>query len=103
VNRVEYTLEAELDILEAARWYEAQRPELSKEFLDAVAQSEQLVRSNPNSYQVAALDVRRALVKRFPYGPFFVLRGDRIVILACFHAKRDPKTWINRRFSSEIV
>ena len=40
--------------------------------------------------------IRRALLRRFPYGIFYTLEEDVIVILACFHTKRDPKTMRNR-------
>jgi len=35
--------------------------------------------------------VRRALLRRFPYGIFYLVEGDAIPVLACFHGKRDPK------------
>jgi plasmid stabilization system protein ParE len=41
-------------------------------------------------------DVRRALVRTFPYSVFCPIRGGRVVVLAVFHNKRDPKTWQSR-------
>jgi plasmid stabilization system protein ParE len=40
--------------------------------------------------------VRRGLVRRFPYGVFYVVTDDAIVILAVFHASRDPAGWRSR-------
>jgi hypothetical protein len=40
---------------------------------------------------------RRALIpRRFPYGLFYRVYGDTIVIVACLHAKRDPRQWQRR-------
>lgn len=41
-------------------------------------------------------DIRRARLKRFPYGLFFRLVDDDIFVIACFHANRDPKVWRER-------
>lgn len=40
--------------------------------------------------------VRRVLIRRFPYGVMYVVEEDVITIIACFHAKRDPKQWQDR-------
>jgi plasmid stabilization system protein ParE len=41
-------------------------------------------------------DIRRALLKRFPFGIFFRLRSNRIRIVAVMHLSRDPKRWRQR-------
>jgi hypothetical protein len=35
-------------------------------------------------------DVRRAILRRFPYLLYFGLSGDEVVLLACLHGRRDP-------------
>ncbi len=42
-------------------------------------------------------DTRRALIpQRFPYGLFYRIYGDVIVVVACMNAKRDPQRWRRR-------
>jgi plasmid stabilization system protein ParE len=36
---------------------------------------------------------RRAGVRRFPYGIYFLAEETRIVVIACFHGRRNPKHW----------
>jgi plasmid stabilization system protein ParE len=36
------------------------------------------------------------LTRRFPYGLFYVVEAERIVVLAVFHGRRDPKA-VRRR------
>ena len=88
---------AAADIDEAYRWYEAQRPGLGEEFLLALNATRDRVVEQPEAYPVLLRATRRALVpKRFPYGLFYRIYGDTIVIVACMHAKRDPRRWQRR-------
>jgi plasmid stabilization system protein ParE len=34
-------------------------------------------------------NARRAVVRRFPYLPYFSVSDDTIIVLACLHSKRD--------------
>ena len=38
-------------------------------------------------------DVRRAFMRRFPYGVFYRVEEDQIIVVGVFHARRDPKRW----------
>jgi len=40
--------------------------------------------------------VRRARVKLFPYALFYVVDGDELLVIACFHSRRDPRRWQSR-------
>lgn len=41
-------------------------------------------------------DIRRVLLRVFPYALFYVIEENAIVILGCFHGRRDPQTWKDR-------
>jgi len=36
--------------------------------------------------------MRRANLNRFPYSLFYVIDGDAVNVLSCFHQHREPKT-----------
>jgi len=36
---------------------------------------------------------RRVGVRRFPYGLYFIVEDTRIVVIACFHGRRNPRRW----------
>jgi plasmid stabilization system protein ParE len=40
---------------------------------------------------------RRALVRRFPYQVIYRVEEDAVVVLACFHHRRDPEAYRSRR------
>ena len=83
--------EAEADLTGAYRWYEDKCDGLGAEFLRSVEASLISLRKNPESCQKIHQNIRRALIRRFPYGVFYVVEQDRVVLLAVFHVRRDPK------------
>ena len=88
---------AAADIDEAFVWYERQRPGLGEEFLAAVQATRESIAAHPAMYPVIHRDTRRALLHRFPYGIFYRVYQEAIVVVACMHAKRDPARWRSRR------
>lgn len=88
---------AAADVEEAFGWYEGQRAGVGEEFLLAVQATLKLIAQQPRAYPVVHRDTRRALLKRFPYGLYYRLFADAIVVVGCFHGKRNPKVWKARR------
>jgi len=88
--------EAESDLAEAYRWYEAQVPGLGSDFLLSVDAALSSIRRNSELYPVVYKNVRRSLIRRFPFGVYYIIEKERIVVLAVMHAKRDPGTWQDR-------
>lgn len=88
--------EAENDIHDAASWYESQRPHLGHEFLDEIEASFTRIAENPLQFQILYRGVRRALLSRFPFGVFFRVVDEAIVVLAILHASRNPVRWRDR-------
>jgi hypothetical protein len=41
-------------------------------------------------------DVRRYLIKRFPYGIYYTLENDAVIIWAVKHLHRNPDYWQHR-------
>jgi len=88
--------EAAREVEEAFDWYELQSEGLGMEFLRAADACLSAIRRNPFAYPMVYEQTRRALLKRFPYMLIYVVADDSIVVLACFHAKRDPVDWLRR-------
>jgi plasmid stabilization system protein ParE len=88
--------EAETDLTEAYDWYESQLAGLGAEFLLVVEASLAAIQRNPKQYQVLHRGIRRALTRRFPFGIFYLIRRNMVIVLAVLHAKRDPQLWQQR-------
>jgi len=88
--------EAEEDLADAAAWYEEQRPSLGKEFLDCVLSAFESIAERPRMYPTVHRGTRRALVQRFPFGIYYCIKKDSIVVVAVMHASRNPGLWKQR-------
>lgn len=89
--------QATAELLEARDWFDAQRPRLGEEFVFEVDVTMSAVLSRPESFPVIHGEKRRAIVHRFPYGVFFRIVDDAIVILGIVHGRRDPQSWRHRQ------
>ncbi len=88
--------EAEADLAEARSWYEQQAPGLGDEFVRAFEATLSGLARFPASHPVVHGDMRRAVLRKFPYGVFYVVAPRSITILACLHTARDPRHWKRR-------
>lgn len=88
--------EAEAEIREACQYYEDKAEGLGMEFARAVEACLASIERYPGMYATVYKQVRRGVLRRFPYSLFYVVEADRIVIIACFHASRNPRDWRKR-------
>jgi plasmid stabilization system protein ParE len=89
---VVWTREANEDLLEARAWYDNIRPWLGERFALAV----EAIAEHPLQFSVVYRSRRRAGVRCFPYGIFFEVQEYRIVVIARFHGRRNPRRWQSR-------
>ena len=93
---VRFRSEAAQDVVEAFSWYESQRPGLGAQFEAAVDHAVSLLRRLPQAGPVVHREVRRILLRRFPYAVYYLLNQDVIDVLAVMHMHRDPSRWRRR-------
>ena len=85
--------EAEAELREARDWYDTIRLELGDRIALAVEEAVEAIAEHPMQFAVVHRGRRRAGVRRFPYGIIFEVQEHRILVIACFHAKRNPRRW----------
>ena len=90
---VVWTPEANEDLLEARAWYDNIRLELGNRFALAIETTVEATAEHPLQFPVVYRNRRRAGVRRFPYGIFVEAQERRIVVIACFHGRRNPRRW----------
>ncbi len=50
--------------------------------------------ANPRLFPVIYKNLRRALLRRFPYELMFIMEANEtLTVVACFHGSRDPARW----------
>jgi len=84
------TPEAESDIRDGFDSYEAKQEGLGSRFLDEVERSLDRIAPNPHMYQEVEPDIRRAVVRTFPYLVFYTFDADAVQVLAVVHGAQDP-------------
>jgi hypothetical protein len=87
--------------VEAAAWYEKERPGLGVEFGQAIDAAldvleEDIIPFTSMPGSTAARGVRRLLLRRFPYAIVVQERGTEILVLAFAHHARRPGYWRGR-------
>ena len=87
---------ARLDLEEAHAWYEEQSPGLGDRFAKDVDSTVGRLAEHPEAHAVVDGRIRRALLRRFPYGVFYIVEDHEVVIIAILHAARGPTTWLGR-------
>lgn len=98
MNRaVRLTPEAENDLADAAHWYNTQVSGLGHDFLDEALKAFATIGGAPRQYPAVHKNIHRMLMRRFPFGVFYLVERDQIAVLAVMHASRDPKQWQRRR------
>lgn len=80
----------------AIDWYEQQRPGLGTEFAERVQAVFDRISAMPEMHAKVYQEVRKALVRQFPYAVYYRVRADRVVVLAVVHNKRNPNVWKSR-------
>src|SRR5271167_4553425 len=94
--RVVFRRAAQSEFVEAAAWYDGQRPGLGEEFVHEIESAIGRAAESPELYPIVFGDVRRTTARRFPYSIFFRVRDEMFVVLAVFHGRRDPQVWQGR-------
>jgi plasmid stabilization system protein ParE len=88
--------EAEREIETAFAWYEEQRPGLGHEFLHELEVVYDRAVAFPLSHTHVYRGLRRARLRRFPVGVFYLVTEAEIRVVAVVHFARHPDVWRSR-------
>ncbi len=97
---MEFRPEVELDVRDAASWYERREQGLGSEFVEEIIRAWDEIASRPliGSVRHASLDIRWRYPARFPYRVIYrVDEGERcLLVIAVLHAAREERHWRRR-------
>jgi toxin ParE1/3/4 len=88
--------DAEIEMIEAAAYYEAQQKNLGKHFLASVQEAARKIAIFPDAYPVIQDNVQRCLTKTFPYAVLFKKTSHQLIVIAVMHLHRNPSYWNQR-------
>ena len=81
---------AELDAADASDWYNQQQPGLGAEFIDQLDAELHLIVEAPERWPVYHRNMRRYLMRRFPFGIYYEFDEHVVRVAAIMHGARDP-------------
>lgn len=94
--RVVYHPAAVEDLTEAAQFYDSRVPGLGTEFLEEVDQAVSRIANSPARYAIVRGNIRRCMLRRFPYGVYFRETEGEFRILVIKHHSRHPDFGLDR-------
>ena len=96
-RRISVRPEAQVEIKETALWYESRLRGLGSRFRDELLATLSHIADNPLRFPSIGQDVRRALLHRFPYALYFMVKSNVVIIVAVLSQHRRPGSWRDRR------
>lgn len=88
--------EAEAEFDEAFNFYDFQRAGLGPTFAVEVQRVFDRIATKPLIHPIVFADIRKAVVRKFPYSVFYREHHNRIEVIAVFHGNRNPSEWKRR-------
>lgn len=97
MSTVSLSSDAEIELYDAASFYDAECPGLGADFINDVMSAIEWIEMHPEHCILLRGRVRRKLLKNFPYSLMYSIRENEIRILAVAHQKRRPFYWKHRK------
>jgi len=88
-----FTSWAEAELQEAIAFYEAAENGLGTRFLDEVESVVARIVAHPAAWTPMSPRTRRCQTHRFPYGLFYQVRPEEILIVSVMDLRQDTKRW----------
>ena len=93
---VEFLDEAEQELADAVLWYESKQSGLGKRLRDEVAHVVSRIAEDPMLWREREGGYRRVNCPVFPYFVAYIIRKQKIIIVAVGHGHRKPGHWKSR-------
>jgi len=87
---------AETEFIEAINYYNERSQGLGYEFAAEVKATIHRIEQYPEAWPIATKETRKCRCKRFPYSIVYLLKNDKIIVVAVMHLHRKPGYWVDR-------
>ena len=93
---VEFHPDAQDELEAAQEWYAARAEGLGDAFAAELTRAVDLIAERPRAWPLFQGEIRKFVLRRFPFSVFYRVRESAIQVLAVAHAKRKPGYWRGR-------
>lgn len=80
--------DAKAGISSVVRWYQCTNPEVAFRFLSKTEATINRIRRHPYSFPRVSGVIHKAVIHRFPYSIFFVLKKQVVIVIAIRHQRQ---------------
>ena len=94
--KVRFITSANIELDEAIQYYDHQLPGLGFRFYQEVDAAIERIKLMPEAWTKIGRHTRRCILKGFPYGLFYAIEADGILITAVAHLRRHPEHYKER-------
>jgi plasmid stabilization system protein ParE len=95
--QVRFQPEAEAELAEARTWYAVQREGLDDALTKRVDETLQRIIAAPYAYPIVYRQLRRAVIRQFPFAIFYEPAINEILVFAIYHSSRNPNRLSSRK------
>ena len=88
MKRIRFLSPAEIEMFDAAAYYEARVPKLGNDFISIIEIAVLDLSDDPEKWPIIDKGIRRRILPRFPYSILYKIDSDEIIIVAIMHQKR---------------
>ena len=86
-----FSVGAEKEFKEIAEYYKEIREGLNDDFVLCLETELEIIKRLPEIYKKTIGETRKAVLHRYPYKVYYVIRGEVILIAAIVHHKRSNR------------
>lgn len=91
---IEISKKAYKDIDEVLHYYSKINHNLPVEFLERIEESKSKIINSELGFEIKYKTVRTVLLKQFPYHLHYILKEEKIIIIAVLHSHINPKNYL---------
>jgi addiction module RelE/StbE family toxin len=100
MKRKQYNIElsddAEKDFDKSYEYYTSESEHIAEAFYNIVNKGFEKIGQNPMANPKVYKDIRKYLVKKFPFIIYYQVKELIIMVVAIFHTSRNPEIWQKR-------
>ncbi|MDP2114910.1 MAG: type II toxin-antitoxin system RelE/ParE family toxin [Bacteroidota bacterium] len=93
---IEISDEAEIDFDKSYEYYFEDSPKVADAFFRRINVSFENIKQNPFTFPVAYKNIRKYVMKKFPFVIYYQIVNSIIKVIAIFHTSRNPEIWNER-------
>ena len=92
--KIEISKKAYNDIEEALEYYSQINLALPIKFFERIEEAKSKIMKSELGFEIKYKTVRTILLKQFPYHLHYVLKNEKVIIIAILHSHINPKSYL---------